>query len=44
MFSSSIGLDQLYTGCAGGSSRGRAFNNILLIPSQCVPHGVVVMK
>ena len=39
-----IGLDQLYTGLAGGSSREKPFNKILSLRSQSVPRGLVVTK
>ena len=39
-----IGLDQLYTGCTGGSSSEKALNKILSIVSQCVSRGVMVTK
>ena len=37
-------LNQLYTGHTTRSSRGKAYNKILLLSSQCVSHGVVVTK
>ena len=36
-------VDQPYTGRAGGSSREKAFNNIISTFPQCVPRGVVVI-
>ena len=39
-----IGLDQLYTGHPGGSSREKALNKILSTSSLCVSHGVVVRR
>lgn len=39
-----IGLNQLYTGHTTRSSRGKAYNKILLLSSQCVSRGVVVTK
>ena len=43
MNSSLLGLDQLYTGRAGGSSRGNGFNIIFSNLSQCAQRGLVVM-
>ena len=37
-----LGLHQLYTGRAGGSSRGNGFNIIFSNLSQCVQRGLVV--
>ena len=39
-----MGLNQLYTGHPGGSSRENAFNKVLSTSWQCVSRGVVVMK
>ena len=39
-----IGLDQLYTGRAGGSSREKPFHRILSTFTQCFSRGVVVTK
>ena len=38
-----LGLDQLYTGRAGGCSRGNGFHIIFSNLSQCVQRGLVVM-
>ena len=37
-------LDQLFTGLACGSSRGKGFNNVFSILSQCAPRGLVVIR
>ena len=39
-----MGLDQLYTGRAGESSREAPPNKILSLRSQYVPRGLVVTK
>ena len=39
-----IGLDQLFTGRAGRSSRRKGFNNIFSILSKCAPRGLVVIR
>ena len=39
-----MGLDQLYTGRAGESSREKPFNKILSLRSQYVARGLVVTK
>ena len=39
-----MGLDQLYTGRAGESSREAPSNKILSLRSQYVPRGLVVTK
>ena len=40
-----IGLDQLFTGRPGGSSRGKGFNHdIFSILSQCAPRSLVVIR
>ena len=39
-----MGLNQLYTGHTGKSSKEKAFNKVLSTSWQCVSRGVVVMK
>ena len=39
-----IGLDQLYRGHPGGSSREKALNKILSTSSLCVSNGVVITR
>ena len=39
-----MGLNQLYTGHTGRSSKEKAFNKVLSTSWQCVSRGVVVMK